>query len=329
MMPAARSLASAGVHLLARGLARRRLSVLMYHRVLPAPDPINTWDVTAAEFEGQMRALAAHFAPLPLGEAVARLARDALPPGAVCVTFDDGYADNLTQALPILQRHGIPATFFIATGYLNGGRMWNDTVVEAVRAAHGDHLDLQAIGLGRLPLGDGAARRATIEHILKSIKHRPAAQREQAMRHVVEQVGKPLPCDLMLTDAQLLALHRSGMEIGGHTAHHPILATLPAEAAREEIVAGRERLVELLRAPVTLFAYPNGKPTRDYRPEHVQMVREAGFTAAVSTADGVAGRGCDPFQLPRQPPWDRNPVTFSLRLAKSYLRAGSGVATAS
>jgi peptidoglycan/xylan/chitin deacetylase (PgdA/CDA1 family) len=325
MMPAA--LTHAGVHLVARGLSRRRLSILMYHRVLPGADPINTWDVTAEEFDAQMAALAAHFAPLPLGEAVQRLARGDLPAGAVCVTFDDGYADNLTVALPILQRRGIPATFFIATAYLNGGRMWNDTVVEAVRAAPGQQLDLAAIGLGSLALGDAPARRACIERILKAIKHRPNDEREQAVRRLVEQVGKPLPDDLMLTDAQLLALRRSGMEIGGHTAHHPILANLSADAARREIVEGRERLVELLREPVALFAYPNGKPQRDYTYVHVQMVRCAGFTAAVSTADGVASAASDRYQLPRQPPWDRNPVTFSLRLAKSYLRSTSNIVT--
>jgi hypothetical protein len=93
-------------------------------------------------------------------------------------------------------------------------------------------------------------------------------------------------------------------------------------------VAGRDRLVELLREPVPLFAYPNGKPGRDYAYDHVQMVRAAGFAAAVSTADGVATVASDLFQLPRQPPWDRNPVTFSLRLAKSYLRPTSDVVRA-
>jgi peptidoglycan/xylan/chitin deacetylase (PgdA/CDA1 family) len=316
-------LASLGVHLAARSLARRRLSILIYLRVLPQADAINTWDVTAEEFEAQMAQLAMHFTPLPLPEAIERLGAGALPPGAVSVTFDDGYADNLTVALPILRRHGIHATFFIATDYLNGGRMWNDTVVEAVRAAQGEQLDLSAIELGPLPLGDAASRGRTIDHILKRIKHRPPRDREAAVRYVESQVGAPLPDNLMLTDAQVVALHRAGMTIGGHTASHPILANLPAPAAREEICTGRERLVELLREPVFLFAYPNGKPVLDFGYEHVEMVRAAGFTAALTTAHGVAGAACDRYQLPRQGPWDRNPVTFSLRLAGSYLGSSS------
>jgi peptidoglycan/xylan/chitin deacetylase (PgdA/CDA1 family) len=314
-------LGRAAVQVLVRTLAHRRLSILIYHRVLAAPDPINSWDVTAEEFDGQLSALAAHFTPLALGEAVDRLHRGSLPKRAVCVTFDDGYKDNLTTALPILQRYRIPATFFIATAYLSGGRMWNDTVVEAVRAARGEELDLEPIGLGRVRLGDPASRRAAIERILRGVKHRPPAAREEAVRHVMEQVDVPLPDDLMLTHAQLLTLRRSGMEIGGHTARHPILANMPLAAARDEIVEGRERLVELLREPVTLFAYPNGKPRQDYGPEHVDMVKSAGFLAAVSTAYGVAAKGSDRYQLPRQNPWDRNPLSFSLRLASSYLHS--------
>ena len=116
---------------------RARLSILIYHRVLAQDDPINNWDATAGVFEAHMRALAANFSPLLLSDAVARLANGSLPARAACVTFDDGYADNVEVALPILMRHGIRAAFFIASGYLTGRRMWNDTVVEAVRRRHG------------------------------------------------------------------------------------------------------------------------------------------------------------------------------------------------
>ena len=69
--------------------------------------------------------------------------------------------------------------------------------------------------------------------------------------------------------------------------------------------------------PVTLFAYPNGKPGRDYLAEHVQMVREAGFRAALSTAPGAATYDADSLQLPRISPWQRTPGRFGLALARS------------
>jgi peptidoglycan/xylan/chitin deacetylase (PgdA/CDA1 family) len=104
------------------------------------------------------------------------------------------------------------------------------------------------------------------------------------------------------------------MEIGAHTATHPILTRLAPADARREIDQSRERLTAILGEPVSLFAYPNGKPGQDYGAEHVRMVRDAGFTAAVSTAWGVASTNSDLFQLPRFTPWDRRPAKFALRL---------------
>jgi hypothetical protein len=89
---------------------------------------------------------------------------------------------------------------------------------------------------------------------------------------------------------------------------------LHSATALAEIADGKHRLEEIIGAPVTLFAYPNGKPGQDYAAEHVRMVREAGFSAAVSTAAGVAAEGSDLFQLPRFTPWDRKPAAFALRL---------------
>lgn len=291
-----------------------RLSILLYHRVLARADPLNNWDPTAAEFNGQMRALSRLFTPLPLGEAVGRLRNGNLPARAACVTFDDGYRDNADVALPILRRHGIPATFFIATGYLNGGRMWNDTVVESVRACALPELDLQSLGIGVVPLSTPEGRRKAIGQILPALKYLPGAEREAKAVAIEAIAGAPLPRDLMMRDDAVRALRKAGMEIGAHTATHPILTRLPAADARREINESRECLAAILDEPVSLFAYPNGKPGQDYAGEHVRMVRDAGFTAAVSTAPGVASRNSDLFQLPRFTPWDRRPVKFALRL---------------
>ena len=89
---------------------RAKLSTLIYHRVLPEPDPLRTGDPDAATFRWQMGLLARHFNVLPLPEAARRLQDGTLPARAACVTFDDGYADNFTIALPILREAGIPAT---------------------------------------------------------------------------------------------------------------------------------------------------------------------------------------------------------------------------
>jgi peptidoglycan/xylan/chitin deacetylase (PgdA/CDA1 family) len=296
-----------------------RLSVLIFHRVLPAPDPLRPGEPTAAAFEARVRWLNAHFNVLPLAEAAARLAEGTLPERPLAITFDDGYADNCTLAMPILRRWCLPATFFVASGYLDGGRMFNDTIIEAVRQARGARLDLEALGLGIHSIVGLADRRAAIARILEGLKYLPPARREWLAEEIARRCGATLPEDLMMTAAQVASLHVAGMEIGGHTVTHPILAETDPDTARREIANGRAQLEAIVDAPVRLFAYPNGRPQRDYAPEHVRMVRELGFTAAVSTAWGAARRGADPFQLPRFTPWDRGAWRFGWRMARNLV----------
>lgn len=235
------------------------------------------------------------FNVLPLGEACARLARGRLP----ARTFDDGYANNEEIELPILKRLGLTATFFVSTGYSDGGIMFNDGVIEAIRRAPQGHYDLSRLGLGSYDLSNSANRRTAINALLGQLEYRPIAERTSLVEQLADALRSSLPDNLMMRPAQIKRLHDEGMEIGGHTVNHPILMTLQDEEARAEIVGGKRRLEEITGAPVTLFAYPNGKLGRDYGPQHVQLVKEAGFAAAVSTTPGVANRSSDLFQLPR------------------------------
>lgn len=301
----------------------RRLSILIYHRVVAEPDPLAPYEVCAGEFDWQLAILNRWFAVLPLREAVARLRGGTLPLRAACVTFDDGYADNFTVALPMLRRRGVPATFFVATSFLDGGRMWNDSVIETVRAARSDTLDARSIGLDRLAISTIELRRQAIERVLAALKYLPLEERQRRVDVLVGETSGALSSDLMMTTEQVRGLHANGMEIGAHTVTHPILASLDPKRAGSEIRDGKHRLEEITGSPVRLFAYPNGKPGRDYRREHVGMVRELGFEAAVSTAWGVAHAASDPYQLPRFTPWDRTPGKFALRLLQNTFRARS------
>ncbi len=293
-----------------------RLQVLIFHRVLPQQDPIFPGEMHAARFDALMGLVARSFRVMTLGDAVA--ARDAgrLPPRALAITFDDGYADNAEIALPLLQRHGLKATFFVATGFLDGGRMFNDTVIECLRATRQAQIDLGAWGLGVRPLGSADARRHAIEALLPKVKYLPLAERQQFLAQLLQLAGQPrLPDDLMMRSEQVVQLHRAGMEIGGHTVHHPILRVLDDAEAEAEIAAGRMCLQTLTDAPVDVFAYPNGRPMQDYDLRHAAIVRKLGFRCAVSTATGVSGAGDDRYQLPRFTPWDRSSARWLGRLA--------------
>jgi len=259
-------------------------------------------------------------------DAIAGLRHGNLPARPLCITFDDGYADNATLALPVLRKLGLHATFFVATGYLNGGRMWNDTVIEAVRAAPGPRLDLSELGLGVFVVDSIRGKRDAIEAILSRLKYQPSVERQRKADALAERVGAELPADLMMNDNQVRQLRAAQMSIGAHTETHPILTMLDDQAARREIHASKSYLERLLGEPITLFAYPNGKPGRDYGSTHVQMARELGFEAAVSTAPGVAFPGCDLFQIPRFTPWDRTSLRYGIRLARNALQASYATA---
>lgn len=294
-----------------------RLSILIFHRVLPQPDPLFPDESDHRRFDQVMSWVAKWFHVLPLGEAVNRLRDGRLPAAAAVITFDDGYADNLTHALPVLQRYGLPATFFISTGFLDGGRMWNDSIIEAVRATELPQLDADMLGLGAVPLANVEQRRRAVHQLLTAAKHLPPVQRDEVVAQIVMRCGASLPTDLMLTSDQVRALHDAGMTIGAHTVNHPILAATTEAEAMKEIRTGKEYLENLLNQPVRLFAYPNGKPGSDYRPLHVDMVRKLGFDAAVSTHWGANSNATDPHQLLRFTPWDRTRSRYGLRLLRN------------
>jgi peptidoglycan/xylan/chitin deacetylase (PgdA/CDA1 family) len=299
------------------GPLSRRLSILIYHRVIAEPDPLVPDQICTREFEWQMGVLGRWFRVLPLREAVTRLRNGTLPMRAACVTFDDGYADNVTAALPILRRHGLPATFFLATAFINGGRMWNDTVIETVRRAPGDTLDARPAGLDILDVATLSLRRQGIDRLLAALKYLPVEERQRRTDQLSSAVRSELPSDLMMTVEEVRQLHKNGMEIGAHTVNHPILARLEPERASKEILDSKVHLESITGSSVSLFAYPNGKPGLDYCRGHADMVKQLGFEAAVSTAHGVAHAASDPFQLPRFTPWDRTPGRFLLRLMQN------------
>ena len=302
---------------------RARLSVLIYHRVLERPDPYRRGDPTVAEFDWQMGLLAREFNVLPLADAVARLAAGTLPARAACVSFDDGYRDNLTLAAPVLRRHGLPATFFVATDYLDGGAMWNDCLIEAVAAAPAGTLDLRDHDLPRFELTDQASRQACLKILLPAVKHLDPDRRAQVVARVAERCRLAAAPQLMLTTPELKALHGQGMDIGAHTCSHPILTRQDDAEARRELADGRDRLAQIIGQAPRLFAYPNGKPGDDYDARHVAMARDLGFDAAVCTAWGAARRGDDPFQIPRFTPWDATPPRFHARLLANLARRGT------
>lgn len=301
-----------------------RLLILTYHRVPKVRDELIADPVDSISFERQMTCLRRWFNVLPLRAAVSRLSRGSLPPRAVSITFDDGYRDNFTVALPILRKYDLSATFFVTTGVLGSGRMWNDTVIESIRTWDKEEIDLRQIGLGEWPAASNDEKRAAINGILKKLKYAAPDERSAAIEMFVRMARVPLADDLMMNPEHVSQLSRSGMEIGAHTVSHPILARIPPDVAKRELSDSRAQLEELTVSPVRSFAYPNGRPGKDYHDGHVEMVRALGFEFAVSTTADLATTNSDVFQLPRMAPWQRGQWKFSATYLAEFWRRRIG-----
>lgn len=309
--------------------ASGRLSIFIFHRVLEHADALRPGEPDAKRFERIVRFITTHFQVLTLAEAAAALVAGRLPAAAACITFDDGYADNLTLAAPILRRYDANATVFVASAYTDGGRMWNDSVIDAVRAAPVGELDWRDFGLGCADVADDDSRSEFISRALPKLKYLALAERGAIAIEIAHRAGLPVRSGLMMSRDQLRAWRGFGFGIGGHTRHHPILARLSDADAATEIGADREQLAHWLGEAPQAFAYPNGVPGRDYGPRDVALVKRAGYTCAVSTARGAATRFNDVYQLPRYMPWDRQMWAFGLRCARTLVETGRAAARGS
>ena len=259
---------------LATGYYARRLrsdafpgvAVLCYHGVTgasPADPRMNFTNlhVRADDLEAHCRLLRDTCHPITLEDW--RRARDGgrpLPARPVLLTFDEAYRPLLPKAMPILRRYGVPAVVFV----------WSEPVERRQLAWY-----------------DAVARRLG-ESEVERLKAVPYEQ----WRLVCERHAQPAedgdPC-APLSVAELAELARiPGVEIGGHTASHPILAQATAEAQREEIVRNKSRLEAWTGRPVRAFAYPNGEPETDYTPETLKLVEASGFDFGFTTRPGFA-----------------------------------------
>lgn len=302
-----------------------RLSILIFHRVRPEPDWLCPFEIDARQFDRICRWLASWFNVLPLDRAVKLRAEGCLPERALAITFDDGYADNFQIAMPILQRYRLCSTFFIATGFVDGGIMWNDILIESVRQTRLGVLNLSEVDggpPGRILLADHTQKRAALDTVIQRLKYLAPEARLAATARFARLLSAHPPGDLMLRSDEIKALHRGGMQIGAHTINHPILAGATCAVIETEMAGSRDMLAALTGERIGLFAYPNGKPGTDYDKRAVDVARRLGFDAAVSTVPGVAVPDSDCHELPRFTPWERDRLRFGWRLAQNLARAG-------
>jgi len=289
--------------------------ILMYHRI--ARDPIDVWDlaVSPEHFEEQLAVLRRTRRPLSLQDFVRRLVSGTLPPDAVAVTFDDGYVDNLTAGKPRLSAADVPATVFLATGYLDKpGEFWWDELSRLVLAgdsprtfefaagAKALHVDLGASAAARadgsIPTTTLRLRQAALISIWETLQCLDDDERQSAMAKIrsVLTDNRNVDRSRAMTRSEVQTLVTDGLvTIGAHTVTHPLLPALGAEARQDEITRSKSDCESLLGTEISGFAYPYGGFDDNAR----KAVSVAGFGFACTTRHATVGRESDLLALPR------------------------------
>ncbi len=319
-----------------------RALILLYHRI--ADTDSDPWQlaVTPKHFEEHLQILSRHWRVARLSDSAAGVKRGRLPRRRVVVTFDDGYADNLLTAKPLLEKYDVPATVFIATGYTGGDReFWWDELDRLLiqPGVLPRTLSLQVNGLEKLwELGsyessyqcnrlwraweEGPTQRHTIYGDLwRMMQPMPEDQRLGIRKSLLEwagDIGSARDTHRVLSPEEIIELTEGGLiEAGCHTVTHPQLSALSNEAQQNEIRQSKVKLEAIVRHPVKAFAFPYGQEC-DYTPETISMVREAGFDYSCTTSVGVVERGADPYRLPRVQATDMDGDSFA-RLISEWL----------
>jgi peptidoglycan/xylan/chitin deacetylase (PgdA/CDA1 family) len=283
--------------------------ILAYHRIAePSCDPYGL-AVSPREFADQMEVLRRYARPMRLHEVVHGLNGRSLLPGAVAVTLDDGYADNLHAAKPILERFDIPATCFVTTSAIDSPvGFWWDEVARAFLQpiTLPPQLYLTIAGrdyrwsLDTAPIAN--ARERTFQAVADLVRLIPHDEQQRVLAELRAWAGARADSNgdgrtLTLAELQQLAVGEL-VEIGAHTLTHPVLSTLAADAQRAEIAGSKHQLEQWLGRPVSSFAYPYGGALA-FNATSVTTTRAAGFTSACVLDARRVRRGADPFRLSR------------------------------
>jgi peptidoglycan/xylan/chitin deacetylase (PgdA/CDA1 family) len=303
------ALLSSGVLRLAARLRGKGAAILMYHSVLEDPrsvdDSLGGMIHPRAIFEGQMELLAREFHPVSL-ERVARFVRaeEDLPERAVVVTFDDGYVDNFEMAMPVLDRVGVPAAFYVTVDCVENRRLpWPSRLRFSFRkTAKKEWKDEAAKGWS---LGTEHEREAAYLAACDRVAALAGAEQERIVSEMECELGVRLPADtgnLMMTWEQVRGLAEHGHIVGSHTMTHPNLAHVGVEEARRELVESKRRMEAQISAQVVHFSYPCPALSPNWTEQTTGESQRAGYETAVTTSSGLARRHDNPLALKRVRP---------------------------
>ncbi len=303
------------------------ITVLTYHRIAPANAAAalddGVVDARPEQLEKQLAFVKRWFRPVGIDDLLAHANGErSLPRNPALVTFDDGYRDNHDVALPILLRHGIRATFFVSTDFIERRRLfWWDRVARVLKRSPRDRIAMEYPQHLEWALRGPVARRAAIRRALRIIKDVPQLDVERFLDEIERAAGfalgaeeeRRLVDETVMTWEHVVALRRAGMDVQSHTRTHRVLQTLGPAELTDELEGSRKTLEAVLGERVRAISYPVGKPLRSL-PAVRDAVRKAGYELGFSNGTGVSTAA-------RLDPLDVKRISLDVDLSEPFFRA--------
>jgi peptidoglycan/xylan/chitin deacetylase (PgdA/CDA1 family)/CelD/BcsL family acetyltransferase involved in cellulose biosynthesis len=289
--------------------------ILYYHRVNGDNDPFFP-SLRPEVFERHMRHIARNYKVVSLTGLLDHLANGS-PANVVAITFDDGYRDNYEIAFPVLQRYRLPATIFLTTGSLDSGEpLWFEVLAGALKNTSREFLDLEIELPRRFWLRSVEERLRANGQLFTLLRSLPDDERQRRLSMILKELashGEALHTRTMLTWDHVRHMKTRGIDFGGHTVTHPYLSRLTRDRVAWEISECKRRIEEEVQAPVTHFAYPNGRE-EDFASWNKDVLRNAGYQAAVTTLWGMNFPTTDRLELRRGGAWEEHEALFAYKM---------------
>ena len=294
----------------------KNFQILTYHRINDEDDSFLP-SMKIKTFSDQINYISSKFNILSLEDIVKGMKKKDIPDNSIVITFDDGYKDNYLNAFPILKELSIPATIFLATEAIGTQNiLWHDRVFAAFKDTKMNYLDGSGINHQKYSLMTQEEKMYARSEILKFLKYIDNEERDlyiDRLIKILEINEKKENLNLMMTWEDVRSMYEDGISFGAHTVTHTILSNLTIEKMREEILTSKKVVEENLQTVVKTFAYPNGTRA-DFNETTKDLLRESGYSCAVTTIFGTNSLDQDCFELRRGMPWEEDIRTFGLKL---------------
>lgn len=323
--------------------------ILLYHRVATLDTDPQLLSATPEHFAEHLECLSEYYNPISLSELSLALEAGKVPDKSVVITFDDGYADNLWNAKPLLEKYDVPATVFVTSGFIGSnrefwwddlerllllpdelpdqleliikGEKWNWDLTGGIANRPGQRYETRLNAWNVTMVSDPGPQYALYRDLHRLLKPLPHEQQESILSTLaqwagVSRIGRETHRPLTINE--LKKLDQSELiEIGAHTITHTMLSMQSVAVQKDEIVQSKESLEGMLGHQVRSFSYPFGGRA-DFNPKSVEIVKRSGITTACANYGSTFIGTTDPYRLPRALVRDWNIEVFSSRMKEWF-----------